>query len=314
MIFNILTKRINMNYYLHPSVNITMISETKIQISSVNDTFTLEDQNNNVELLIDLLKKGVNFPSPLLENEALREIFELLKDNSFLTQEKLELIDAMPLDLSLISETIKDSLPTQHAKLNTKSINLMGNGELFERVKAELTQLKIKVLCNPLPNDLLPSIIVCCSDKPNFSFFENINSLSIDNNLPALFANLDGSRALIGPFVVPKETSCFTCYTHRIAPNIQFIEEALANQRWQGNIVFNKAAPKMYAMEASFHIISQLFKYYNGSSHLCLINEVLDIDLINYDLTTRPVMRIPNCKKCYAEEYYAPQRAIRNLV
>lgn len=138
--------------------------------------------------------------------------------------------------------------------------------------------------------------------------------LSIQKEIPSIFANLDGHKALIGPFVVPEQTSCYSCYIHRLSPSLTFIEEASANQRYRGNLVSNQTSPSLYALEASFHVISQVVKFYSDASHLCLLNELLDIDLIDYELNIRPVMRVPRCPQCYSKEFNSPRPAIRNLV
>ncbi|MFT4928334.1 MAG: thiazole/oxazole-forming peptide maturase SagC family component [Phenylobacterium sp.] len=308
-----------MEYFLHPSVNITIISAVKIQISSIQNSITVEDQNTHIDTLTRLLRDGLNFPEALeaLESVAtLMQIFEFLKDNAFLTTEKWQSGDAMPEDLKLLVTEYDYAGKSSglDPELEVSSVNLMGSGELFNRVRHELTALKFNVNCNPLPDALLKGMIVCCYDQPNLNFFEEINLLSMQKALPAIYANLDGHRALIGPLVVPEQTSCYSCYTHRLAPNLRFVEEAAANQRHKGNLASSQTLPSLYALEASFHVISQILKFYNDASHLCLLNEMLDIDLIDYELNIRPVMRVPRCPKCYSTEFNAPRPAIRNLI
>jgi thiazole/oxazole-forming peptide maturase SagC family component len=308
-----------MEYFLHPSVSVTTISVEKIQISSIQNTITIEDQNENICSLINMLRSGFNFPEDLEKKESasmLEEIFELLKDNNFLTTEQYPSVDAMNEDLELLVSEYNygGKLELLHSELDLSSVNLMGSGELFNRVKRELEALKFKVCSNPLPDALIKGIIVCCYDQPNLNFFEEINLLSMQKEIPSIFANLDGHRALIGPFVVPEQTSCYSCYIHRFSPNLTFIEEASANQRYKGNLVSNQTSPSLYALEASFHVISQIVKFYNDASHLCLLNEMLDIDLIDYELNIRPVMRVPRCPQCYSKEFNSPRTAIRNLV
>jgi bacteriocin biosynthesis cyclodehydratase domain-containing protein len=309
-----------MPYYLHPSVNITEISANKTQISHVGHEITIEEQNENIQEFIRQIRQE-NFPECLKEHhdfESLVQIFDFFLEHKFLANENYTGVDALSSDLQLlnqISDPTGEAVPPRlFSKVDCSAVNLFGNGELFDRVHLELEKLNIKVNTNPKLDVIGHCLMICCTDRPNIKLFNEINSMGIENEIPILFANLDGKNSTVGPFVMPGETSCFSCYTHRLAPNWTFVEEAIALQERRGNIVASKTPYSLYALETSFHVISQIIKFHHKSFHLCLMNEVLELDLLDYELDIRPVLRIPHCKSCYSKENNLPHNAVRALL
>ncbi|PKH85433.1 TOMM precursor leader peptide-binding protein [Colwellia sp. Bg11-28] len=309
-----------MPYYLHPSVNITEISVHKIQISHVGHEITIEEQNKNIQEFVGQISKN-NFPACLKDHkdaEVLDQIFIFFKEHNFITLTEPTRRDALSLDLEIlnqISDPDGDTTPPKlFNKVDFSSVNVFGSGEFFNRVCTEFETLKISVNVNPKESEVGSALMVCCSDQPNINLFKEINQIGVKAKLPILFANLNGPKSIIGPFFMPGESSCFTCYTHRLAPNYNFVEEALALQDNIGNIVSSNTSKALYSLESSFHVISQVLKFHNKSFHLCLINEILELDLLDYQLDIRPVLRIPHCKDCYSKENELPNNAVRALI
>jgi len=309
-----------MSYYLHPSVSITEITDYKTQISHVGHEITVEEQNKNIQEFICQINKST-FPACLNDHEnsdTMLQIFNFFLDHNFITTESINDIDALSSDLKILNNLsfpdFESKSPKLFSKVDCSAVNIFGNGELFDRVKVELEKLEIQVHINPKEDQMGKRIIVCCSDQPNIKLFNEINVMGLEKEVPILFANLDGKKSCVGPFVMPGESSCFTCYTHRLAPNLGFVEEALALQKNKGNIITSKTPQVLYALETSFHVISQIVKFNNQSFHLCLINEVLELDLLDYELDIRPVVRIPHCKSCYSKENLKPVNAVRALI
>lgn len=309
-----------MAYYLHPSVNITEISPVKTQVAHIGHEITIEEQNENILEFVALVEKS-DFPACLKTHEKaelFESIFQFFVSHNFITQKKPSDVDALALDLQVLNGIANPEYQQETPKLlkeiDFSSVCLFGEGTLLERVYTELSQLGIQVQKNPTPEHMHKGLIVCCSDQPNARVFKEINQLALSRKQPALFANLNGRKGLVGPFVMPNESSCYTCYTHRLAPNVEFIEESQALQEKKGNVVASQASPSLYALATSYHVLSQILKFQNRSFDLCLINEVFELDLLDFEIDVRPVIRVPHCEDCYAERNAMPTSAVRALI
>ena len=252
------------------------------------------------------------------DSAILSEIFDFFLKHHFLTQIPAKNLDAMILDLDIQNKALIPDFDTTKPRsiehVDMSAVNVFGEGILFEKVIEELCEQGFLVRQNPSTDETVSGIFICCSDIDDTVLFEKINKLSFEKKMPVLFAQLRSNVALIGPLVVPSETSCYACYRHRAAPHLNFIAEQQALQINKGDLHSSKSIPKVYALAATFHTVSQILKFKSKAYHLCLTNEVLEVNLLNYQFDVRPILRIPHCKVCYASHSVAPKTAVRSLV
>jgi thiazole/oxazole-forming peptide maturase SagC family component len=310
-----------MNYFLHPGLTVTEVSSEKMHLTNHVHQITIEGQNQNLKLVLQAIQAGqlaALLQQQDADTETLHAIVEFLAEHQFTSREAVTTQDRMMLDLALMQSSQQDDVlensVAQYENLLANSVALFGQGELFNRVATELRALNFAVLENPAEQDCGRRFLLSCSDHPNFNLDKKINALALQQQLPALFGSLHEHVAYIGPLLFPGESSCFSCYEHRIAPNLQFIEETQASQQQYGNVVKASGSPRLYAIAASFQLISQVLKFYNRAYALCLVNEVLEIDLIDYAAEIRPVLRIPHCPACYGHTSQQPKAAVRALL
>lgn len=309
-----------MPYQLEPSLNITEISENKVQISHCVHELTIENENKSIFEFLNLIKR-TDFPHCLNKHEnrdTLLAILELFMEHNFITDKIEKNLDSLALDLSVRRKTSipldEDKNPKSIEELDFDKVFLVGEGEIFNRVNQELFKQKIIPITNPNLSNINGGLLVCCFDKPNITKFKELNALALKNKVPSLFCHLNSTKLTVGPLVIPDETSCYNCFVHREAPNITFVEENNALQKNKGNIFSCKSIPYSYSLAGSFHVISQIIKFKNKAFQLCLIDEVLEVDLLDYELDILPVIRIPHCEDCYSDFNKTPSRAVRALV
>ncbi|QUJ67505.1 TOMM precursor leader peptide-binding protein [Photobacterium sp. GJ3] len=304
------------SYFLSPSVVITKVSDNKVQIADHINEFTIEDQNAAFDELIHLIRT-TGFTLTDLEqsaqHEVIHEIFSFMLSFGFIQQGKILSKEALHADIKTI-QLMNTPDDLKLTALNKKSVNLYGSGYLFERVYDELNRMAYSIQDNPSSDRLESSLIVVCSDSDNVSYFSELNQLSFEKALPVLFASIDKSDVRIGPLVIPEQSSCYQCLLNRMLPNIKYKQEFDGKFSQKNVMLKRQAEPQMYAMYAAFHVISQIVKFNHGVFDLCLLNEVLDVNLIDYDLDVRPVLRDPKCQCCYQKQHQSPKKAARALI
>ncbi|MBU1308838.1 MAG: TOMM precursor leader peptide-binding protein [Gammaproteobacteria bacterium] len=310
-----------MNYFLHPNLTVTEVSPDKVHLANLAHQITIEGQNQNLKRVLQAIQTGTL--AELLQQqdpdlETFYAILEFLTEHQFASLQSFVVTDKMMLDLALLQVTGQDGELkgplAGYENVRPNSVAIFGQGELFSRVVAELRALDFSVLENPEESACERLLLITCSDNLNFTLNKKINALAIARQLPALFAVLNEHIALVGPLVIPGESSCFSCYEHRLAPNMHFVEETIASQFQHGNLIKPRSKPGVYAIAASFQIISQILKFFNRAYEFCLVNEVLEINLLDYATDIRPVLRIPHCPACYSQHRLKPKAAVRALL
>ena len=309
-----------MKYKLNPRVNITEVSSTKVQVSHCLHTITIENQNDNIQQLIKILTDEEVLPINTCSNkEDLQQLLDLFIECHFVIKSNHtdDIDDALANDLTLLNmpnkALITTNQPSFHQDLDTSAVYLLGEGVLCSNVNNALKKLNINIKRELKPKSKKRCLIICCDDKPNARYFCEINALAQQYNLPVIFGCISGATSVIGPFVIPNDTSCYQCYKQRYFANLKFTEEAKAIDDHLGNLACSQPSANLYAIEASFHLVSQAVKFFNQAYQFCLFNEVLSVNLIDYQIDIQPVIRVPHCCACHAKSQQKPLTAIRAL-
>src|SRR6266542_104570 len=73
-------------------------------------------------------------------------------------------------------------------------------------------------------------LLVSCLDKGFAAAHHWLNSASLRWGVPAVYAQLDGDTALVGPLVVPARTACYLCWRMRTVACAEDFGEAMAQE------------------------------------------------------------------------------------
>lgn len=141
---------------------------------------------------------------------------------------------------------------------------------------------------------------IACAEKYDPQLFEKINILAVQTGKPFLWACLDGTKALVGPTVLPHETACFRCYETRVMSNADHPEELSALTdflKQHGNSAdFGYLLPHILTVSgiASLEVIKDLSYLTPPVTY----NAQLEINLLTMEYELHPVLKVPRCPVC----------------
>jgi len=305
-----------MKYEIDAATSIFFISERLIQVSNCLHSFTFEDENANFTKIITLIKSASDIEKNIshaeLEN-SIAPLLEVLLEYGFIRKSVPSYTDLAQLHLELMKESSAELPFAKHIfSQQDPIVTVVDTGLLSQRVATELKNLGYKVHLLPAGADLPNYPIICCTDTEDHQLFEAINQQAANARTCCLFATLSDSVLKVGPFFVPEQTACFRCYTHRCMPSTVFIEEYIAKKSAQAYLHRATGAVGLYSLAAAYFVISQMLRLFHGNFHLCLFNEILELDLIDYRQTIRPVMKVANCEHCHSHHIQAVHRLTRH--
>lgn len=142
--------------------------------------------------------------------------------------------------------------------------------------------------------------IAVCLERYEPAILERVNDLSISHGVPFIWCCLDGMHGTVGPTILPRETSCFRCYTTRILANVDHPEEHRAYEEQllrQGNkTVFGwlPAHARILAGLAGLEVVKDI----SGLTPPLTYNAQLEINLLDMDFALHPVLKLPRCPSC----------------
>jgi hypothetical protein len=140
-------------------------------------------------------------------------------------------------------------------------------------------------------------------ENPSRSFLTMINDFCIARNMPVVFLALNANNFEIGPYVVPKGSSCYTCSVLRMN---SYNQDALFENIYHDGLTENKYPidKEIKGMDpvasniATGLLVSDFARIVSGYSLPSLVNNITEYDILSGSIVTYPVMRVPGCLSC----------------
>ncbi len=174
-------------------------------------------------------------------------------------------------------------------------------------------KLKIKIGPEDLSKETLEDfisdcdMIIVCFDKGFSAIFYWVNEISIDKNIPAIYAAVKGHICFTGPLVVPDKTCCYMCYKMRnVATHIDF-EEAMTYEEYLNN----QKTPALYKrnlLPSSSNFIAgtlsnEVLKYLLSIGPLLLAGKIHEFNTLTLESLTHTILQKPDCPVCQKKKF-----------
>ena len=149
------------------------------------------------------------------------------------------------------------------------------------------------------PSSLIANsdLVVVAEDYHNLNLFETVNEICFNRNKPWLRLSIDDNIGYLGPFVIPRETSCFNCCELRLvtnSPNYEY--ELWVNKH---NIPKTNLHVPVYVVEAMLaKCLSELIRFFVLRRQPETTNNIFLIETEQMNLTKHNVISHPNCVYC----------------
>ena len=209
-------------------------------------------------------------------------------------------------------------------RLAALRVVLIGRADLTDAVHAALTGAGIvpdRAVRAPYPrqrDDLLPlmagaDLVVAADDGALPVLHSWVNQVGLRLDIPTLHADLQGTRAIIGPLVLPGESPCYLCWRMRaLACEYDFtaamaLEEGLDALRLP-NASAKPVLPALIPLVTGA-VVAELFAQTLAIAAPRLRAGVLTLDALGGAEKVHPVLPRPDCPAC-AKKGRRPPEAV----
>ena len=144
-------------------------------------------------------------------------------------------------------------------------------------------------------------LVVITNDNMSLGAYDLINELSLRFSTPWVSARVDRNRGIIGPFVVPGQTACFTCYELRNRANSEHpADHDALYQFWKGSDLFPDDWPVLppFLNLIGSYLALDILRVFGRRDLSAFIGRVLYIDSQSLISTAHPVLKLPRCPAC----------------
>lgn len=144
-------------------------------------------------------------------------------------------------------------------------------------------------------------IVAVCSDNMSMAGYDRTNEACIKHSVRWTSARIDRQRAMIGPFVVPQQTACFSCFEARSRANATHPDDHEALYRHWKNV---RGCPQEWPFLTPFagivgnFLALDLLRVLAGQHLSSAAGRVIYLELPTMERTVHEVLKLPRCAAC----------------
>lgn len=149
------------------------------------------------------------------------------------------------------------------------------------------------------------NVVICCADRGLVSPLYRLNRAAMRTTIPWISCAVSGFEVVVGPFIEPRVTPCYVCYTMRSVacsdePEDEFVFQRFLDRRKQDdsgrreNLVFaNGFAANLVGLEA--------LKFLTAVTSCATRGALVIANLVEMTMKRHVVLRHPRCPVCFAK-------------
>jgi bacteriocin biosynthesis cyclodehydratase domain-containing protein len=139
-------------------------------------------------------------------------------------------------------------------------------------------------------------LVVYCSSSSAESDARYFNEIAIQRNLPVLYVQVFGQHALLGPLVIPGETSCLECKRTRVRCNGSAVGEDDYPESSAGQ--FDATAFPPFRTILAGHIAGEVHRILGRYAPPATLGQCLEISATSLSARRHHILRVPGCIAC----------------
>lgn len=143
--------------------------------------------------------------------------------------------------------------------------------------------------------------VLVCLDSPAPALLEAVNRAALQANVRWIAAQVYRGIGLVGPAVIPRQTSCYECYELRRRANLPNYEESMQYEsrlRELPAIKSELVGPRPLAACIGGLVALEALRLISQRAFPQTAGRILRIDFFAPEMTYHRILRVPNCPAC----------------
>ena len=238
-----------------------------------------------------VLQEGMVSPPPpltpdtLIENESLVQFFshyvlDPVGTLALLHQARVALIGS-----DSIRNRVQQGLRNMGFGSLTEVRDLNEKTNPSERLKEVTNQLKEV------------DILIACQDTTDFRFFETVNEACLESQTRWMHVSISGTKGLMGPTIIPRQSACYVCYDKRRASNSSELQGYLAYQEQAGPSKNEGVLSPLWSTLAE-QVTLEVARIISGFAPPKTIGRLYEFEATTPLVAGHDVLRLPRCPAC----------------
>jgi thiazole/oxazole-forming peptide maturase SagC family component len=241
-----------------------------------------------------ILQEGVIPPPPsqltpenLIENENLVQFF-----SHFVLDPAGTLALLHKARVALIgSDSIKNRI--QQGLLGMGFGSLIEIEGLSNKTAYDPSQLHKEVIGQMKEVDFL----IACRDTADYRFFQTLNAVCLETGTRWMHVSISGTKGLMGPTIIPRQSACYVCYDKRVASNASELESYLAYQNQIHPSAHEGFLNPLWSTLAE-QVTLEVARIISGFAPPKTVGRLYEFETTTPLVEGHDVLRLPRCPAC----------------
>ncbi|MDH5762612.1 MAG: TOMM precursor leader peptide-binding protein [Nitrospinota bacterium] len=140
-------------------------------------------------------------------------------------------------------------------------------------------------------------LLIACLDVPDHMFFQAVNASCLETDTRWMHVSLSGTRGLMGPTIIPRQSACYACYDKRVASNATDLQSYLAYQiQRKPNVSEGYLNP--LASSLAQQVSLEVSRIISGFAPPKTIGRLYEFEATSPLVKDHDVLRLPRCPAC----------------
>ena len=154
-------------------------------------------------------------------------------------------------------------------------------------------------------NDSIKNLdfLVVCQETPDPKLFRKINSICLENGVRWIRVALEGTKAFLGPTVIPHQSACYICYERRVSSNISELD----NHQAYRNLLASSESPSNEGLFPAMNsviggqVALEVVRLISGFAPPKTIGRFYEFNATSPTVVGHEVLRVPRCPACISK-------------
>lgn len=146
--------------------------------------------------------------------------------------------------------------------------------------------------------------LIVCQETADPRYFETINSICLENGVRWIRASVEGTKAYLGPTVIPHQSACYVCYQRRIDSNMPDLETHLAYRKQLASSDTITSSEGLFPALTSIiagQVVLEVVRSITGFAPPKTIGRFYEFDATSPTIIGHEVLRLPRCPVCISQ-------------
>ena len=142
--------------------------------------------------------------------------------------------------------------------------------------------------------------LIACQDSSDFRFFQNLNAACLETQTRWMHVSLSGTKGIMGPTIIPRQSACYICYDKRLASNAPELQSYVGFRKQTSATTSSNSEGFLNPLWSTLaeQVTLEMTRIVSGFAPPKTIGRLYEFEATTPLVEGHDVLRLPRCSAC----------------